>query len=102
MKTTLQFEVGKPKADATVFCVELDGATVASSTEGPVEGPDVTMILGRDELDEVVAGDLALDVGYMQGRVKVGGNVGRMLSVLPVLSSDEFIRELRTQAGPTR
>lgn len=102
MRTTLQFEIGRTKTDTEVFHVELDDATVDGSAEGPANEPDVTMILKPADFDEVVSGDLGLDVGYMQGRVKVSGNVGRMLSVLPVLTSDELIQELSTRAQALR
>lgn len=101
MITRIQFEVGAAKADATAFHVVLDGAEVVGSSGGPAEDPDFVVILAPDALAEVVEGELGLDVGYMQGRVKVTGNVGRMLSVLPVLSSDGFLRKLSAHA-PSR
>lgn len=98
VRTEIQFEVGKGKTDTEVFHVVLDGAEVDSGVDGPAPDPDFTMILVPDELAAVGAGDLALDVGYMQGRVKVTGNVGRMLSVLPVLTSEALVKELAARS----
>lgn len=92
--TTIRFEVGKGKTDTRTFDVDLDVAGAATLAEEPGDEPDFTMIMKPDEFDAVVAGERTLDVGYMQGTVKVTGNVGRLLSVLPLLTSSEFTERL--------
>ena len=92
--TTIQFQVGKGKASDPVFHVELDDAAPGVLGDGPVDEADFTMILMPSELAAVVAGETTLDVGYMRGTVKVTGNIGRMLSVLPLLTTEEFARGL--------
>ncbi len=92
--TTIQFEVGKGKTDTKVFHVVLDDAAPGMLGDGPGDEPDFTMIMKPDEFESVVAGDRTLDVGYMQGTVKVTGNVGRLLSVLPLLTEPEFVEGL--------
>ena len=97
--TTIQFEVGKGKADTRVFHVVLDDAAPGVLGDGPIDEPDFTMILPPNELASVIAGETTLDVGYMRGTVKVTGNVGRLLSVLPLLTTDEFARGLADAAS---
>ena len=92
--TTIQFEVGKAKSDTRVFHVVLDDAAPGVLGDGPVDEPDFTMILPPTELAAVIAGETTLDVGYMRGTVKVTGNVGRLLSVLPLLTTDDFAQRL--------
>lgn len=92
--TTIQFQVGKGKASDPVFHVELDDAAPGVLGDGPVDEPDFTMLLAPSELASVIAGDTTLDVGYMRGTVKVTGNIGRMLSVLPLLTTEEFAQGL--------
>ncbi len=92
--TTIQFQVGKGKASDPVFHVELEDAAPGVLGDGPVDEPDFTMILSPAELASVVAGETTLDVGYMRGTVKVTGNIGRMLSVLPLLTTEEFAEGL--------
>ncbi|WP_436795322.1 SCP2 sterol-binding domain-containing protein [Actinospongicola halichondriae] len=87
--TTVQFEVGKGKTDTEVFHVVLDDGP-GIVTEGPADDVDFTMILKPADFAAVVAGERTLDVGYMQGWVKVTGNVGRLLSVLPMFTTPEF------------
>ncbi|MDZ7675863.1 MAG: SCP2 sterol-binding domain-containing protein [Acidimicrobiales bacterium] len=98
MNTRIQFEVGTSKTDTEVFHLILDDDEVVASVDGAAEAPDFVMILAPEAFAEVVGGELGLDVGYMQGRVKVTGNVGRMLSVLPVLTSAELLTELSAHA----
>ena len=72
-----------------VFHLELtDGTGVARL--GGVADADFTMRCSTEDFAAQVSGDLAPEVGYMQGRIKVTGNVGRMLSVLPLLN---WVRE---------
>ena len=92
--TTVQFQVGKGKATDPVFHVELEDAAPGVLGDGPVDEPDFTMLLTPSELAAVIAGETTLDVGYMRGTVKVTGNIGRMLSVLPLLTTEEFARGL--------
>ncbi len=96
--TTIQFEVGTGKTDTTIFHVVLDDAAPGALADGPVDEPDFTMIMKPAELDAVVAGERTLDVGYMQGTVKVTGNVGRLLSVLPLLTTSRCAEGLGAAA----
>ena len=57
---------------------------------GPADEPDFTLLLSHGDFVEVVRGELDQTVGFMQGRVKVTGNIGRMLSVLPVTTSEPW------------
>lgn len=97
--TTIQFEVGKGKTDTRVFHVELDDAAPGIRGDGPADEVDFTMTMKPDEFAAVVAGERTLDVGYMQGTVKVTGNVGRLLSVLPLLTTPEFAAGLDVAAS---
>lgn len=97
--TTIQFEVGKGKTDTRVFHVVLDDSAPDVLGEGPGDEPDFTMIMKPAEFASVVGGETTLDVGYMQGTVKVTGNVGRLLSVLPLLTTPEFAETLGEAAA---
>ena len=80
---------GGPDGDV-VFHTVLDDGRIAANQLGPAEDPDFTVALTHAEFVDVVRGELDPKVGFMQGRVKVIGNIGRMLSVLPVTTSDEW------------
>jgi hypothetical protein len=86
----IQYEVAGPPLGTVVFHVVLEDGRIAGTGLGPDDDADFTVVAPLAEFREVVAGALPLDVGYMQGRVKVRGNIGRMLSVLPVTTSPEW------------
>lgn len=80
-------------ADAPTFHVHLTDGRVAEVGPGADEDADFTMIVRAPDYLSSLRGELDLTVGFMRGSVKVVGNVGRMLSVLPVTGSSEW-REL--------
>lgn len=77
-----------------------DGRIVANAL-GAADGPDFTMALPLEEFVAVVRGELEPHVGFMQGRIKVTGDIGRLLSVLPVTCSEEWRRATDSVAGQT-
>ena len=58
---------------------DLDGLTFTIT-------PEVAASLQRGELDA--------DVGYMQGRIKVAGDMARFYDLLPLAQSDSFAQGL--------
>ena len=80
---------GGPDGEVVFHSVMEDGRLVANEL-GPADEPDFTVLLSHGDFVEVVRGELDQTVGFMQGRVKVTGNIGRMLSVLPVTTSEPW------------
>lgn len=52
--------------------------------EAPGEG-DVTVLVAPDVWALLVAGELDVAVAYMQGRIKVTGDTGALLDLLPAV-----------------
>lgn len=78
--------VGGPDGEVVFHTVLEDGRIVENRLGGD-EDADFSVLIGHDDFVEVLRGTLDQNVGFMQGRVKVTGNIGRMLSVLPVTTS---------------
>lgn len=78
---------GGPDGDV-VFHTVLEDGRITSNALGAADDPDFTMALSHDEFAAVVRGELDLHVGFMQGRIEVSGDIGRMLSVLPMTTSE--------------
>ena len=97
----IQYQVAGPPLGTVVFRTHLEDGRVAVNELGADEDPDFTVIVPLADFRHVVAGELDLGVGYMQGRIKVTGNVGRMLSVLPVTTSPEWRDAMARVAAAT-
>lgn len=86
----IQYEVTGGPDGTVVFHTHLADGRIVANELGPDGDPDFTMAVPHEEFAAIARGERDASVGYMQGRVKVTGNVGRMLSVLPVTSSPEW------------
>ncbi len=66
------------------------GGDVGAGATGGDPGADFTLVATHADHLAVLAGDLDAEVAFMQGRIKVVGDLGRMLSVLPVTRADAW------------
>ncbi len=97
----IQYDVAGGTAGPISFHLVLDDGRIADSGLGAADEPDFVLAVKWDDFVASVRGDFDLSVGFMQGRVKVTGNIGRMLSVLPVTTSPEWNEQLRAVASQT-
>lgn len=73
---------------------------LAASAEGTVEGPDINLTLSRKDAASLCRGDLDPSVAFMQGRLKVAGSMGVMISLLTAMNTPEY-RGLRQAIAET-
>ena len=97
----IQYEVAGGPDGTVVFHTHLEHGRIVVNGLGPADEPDFSMLIPHAEFLAVVRGALDPSVGYMQGRIKVVGNVGRMLSVLPVTTSPEWREAMARLAADT-
>jgi hypothetical protein len=74
--------IGGPEGDASFYWVLEDGR-IRDGAPGSVADPDVTLTVPRADALAIWQGDLDPSVAFMQGRLKVVGSMGMMLSLLP-------------------
>lgn len=97
----IQYQVAGPPLGTVVFRTHLEDGRLAVNELGADDDPDFIVIVPLPDFRDVVRGRLDLGVGYMQGRIKVTGDIGRMLSVLPVTTSPEWRDAMRRVAAAT-
>ena len=84
---------GGPDGDVSVHAVFADGHLVASGTGG-ASTADLTLTLTDADARAVLSGALDPSVAFMQGRMKVAGEMGPLLDLL-ALAGTAPARELR-------
>lgn len=88
---TIEYRVsGGPDGEVVFHTVLTDGRITWNALGPATSDADFTVLVPYAEYVAIVRGELDQNVGFMQGRVKVTGNIGRMLSVLPVTTSAEW------------
>jgi putative sterol carrier protein len=57
---------------------------------GTVDGADFTMTSAYEDTAKVQRGELDATAAFMQGKMKVSGNMAKMMSLLPITNSPEW------------
>lgn len=81
---------------------ELRDGRIADNVVDPPSGDaDFTMRMSRELFESVIRGELDPSVGFMRGEIKVVGDLGRMLSVLPATTRDGWREATAALAADT-
>jgi len=88
--TTIQYVVtGGPDGDVKYYWV-LENGRLLESHLGDIAEPEITMTLSYDDSVKVQQGELDPNAAFMQGRMKVVGNMGKLMSLMPLTMSPEY------------
>jgi putative sterol carrier protein len=87
---TIQYVVtGGPDGDIKYYWVLEDGKLLESHL-GDIAEPEITMTLSYEDSVKVHRGELDPNAAFMQGRMKVSGDMGKLMTLLPLTMSPEY------------
>ena len=86
---------GAPDGEVRYWWVLEDGRLTDGGL-GDLADAEVTLTEGYADAVRIQRGELDAGVGFMQGKVKVSGNMAKVMSLLPITASAEY-KELMAQ-----
>jgi len=87
---TIQYVIsGAPAGEVKYYWVLQDGRLLESQL-GQIADPVLTMTFKYDDAVKVQQGELDPNTAFMQGRMKVSGDMGTLMRLLPLTMSPEY------------
>jgi putative sterol carrier protein len=80
---------GGPEGDVSYYWV-LVGGRLQECKLGELPDADFTLRMSYDTSQKIQQGDLNPNVAFMTGKIKASGNVGKLLSLMPLTQSEDF------------
>ncbi len=80
---------GGPDGDIKYYWILGDGKLLESAL-GDAPDADFTMTLTYDDSVKIQNGELDANAAFMQGRMKVTGNMGKLMALMPLTNSAEY------------
>lgn len=80
---------GGPDGDTSYYWV-LENGKLLESKLGTLDDAEVTLTSTYDDSVKQIKGELDANAAFMQGRVKVTGNMAKLMSLLPLTNSPEY------------
>ena len=75
--------------DVAYYWLIVDG-TLTEAQLGEIGDGDFTISMSYDDAVKLQKGELDTNAAFMQGKMKVAGNMAKLLSLLPLTNSPEF------------
>lgn len=80
---------GGPDGDVRYYWV-LESGKLLESQLGEITDADFTLTQSYEDSAKVQKGELDANAAFMQGRVKVTGNMAKLMSLLPLTNAPEY------------
>ena len=86
---------GAPGGDISYYWV-LENGRLLDSRLGALDDAEVTLTSSWADSVSIATGELDTNAAFMQGRVKVAGNMAKLMALLPLTNAPEY-RALQEQ-----
>jgi putative sterol carrier protein len=86
---------GGPDGDIDYYWVLQDGKLMQADL-GKLDDAEVTLTTGYDDALKIQKGELDANAAFMQGKVKVTGNMAKVMALLPITNAPEY-KELQNE-----
>ena len=80
---------GAPDGDIDYYWV-LENGKITESQLGRLPDSEVTLTTAYPDALKIQKGELDANAAFMQGKVKVTGNMAKVMSLLPIANSPEY------------
>lgn len=80
---------GGPDGDVRYYWVLEEGKLLEASL-GDLDDPEITLTQTYEDAASIQKGELDATAAFMQGRVKVTGNMAKLMALLPLTNSPEY------------
>ena len=80
---------GGPDGDIKYYWVLEDGR-LNENELGELDDAELTLTMSYDDAQKVQKGEIDENTAFMQGRIKVDGNMAKLMALMPITSSPEY------------
>ena len=80
---------GGPDGDVRYYWL-LENGRLVDIELGEIPDPEITLTVTYEDAMKIQQGELDANAAFMQGRIKVAGNMAKLMSLLPVTNSPEY------------
>jgi predicted lipid carrier protein YhbT len=87
---SIQWIVAKGPDGDIAYWWRLEEGHLAESALGKLDDPDITLTLSYEDSVKIQKDELDANAAFMQGRMKVAGDMGKFLHLLPITNSPEY------------
>lgn len=81
---------GAPDGEDIKYYWVLENGKLLESQLGELPDAEVTLTQSYDDAKKIQTGELDASAAFMQGRVKVTGNMAKLMSLLPLTNAPEY------------